>query len=517
MLTGTIADAIGQLFMVGFPGPAPSPEVVDLIARQRVGGVILFTRNIADADQVRRLTADLQATARAAGHARPLLIAADQENGLVRRFREIITPLPGNMALGAIGYPQHAAEVAAATARELRALGVTMNLAPVADVNNHPANPVIGVRSFGDDPQTVAAFVAQAVRGYQEGGVAATLKHFPGHGDTAVDSHRGLPVLPFDLERLRAVEWPPFQAGIAAGAPCVMLAHLSLPGVTPDDPRPATVNPTVIRDLLRDELGFAGVVMTDCLEMAAIAGTLGVAAGAVQALQAGADLILVSHRPDRQQAALAAVHAAVAAGEIAATHIFAAAERVAALRRSWDEAAPQPLAAATRTEHRRLSDQLYARAVTLVGDDAGLAPLAAQPAARVVVVARPPAGVSQAVDRLYQHDRLVAAIRTYRPHTVGAVLPGDDLPAAVANADVIVAALINAHLDAAQQAMLADLRATGTPVVGLALCDPYDADLAPIPMLATYDYSPPALEAAARVLCGQAPPRGRLPVRLSRA
>ena len=190
------ADLTGQRLMAGFDGFTPTADILDLIQRERVGGVILFSRNIATADQLHTLTNALQQAARASGHRYPLLIGLDQENGVVRRLGEWATTFPGAMALAATGSEALAEEVAEASGRELAALGVNSNFAPVADVNNNPANPVIGVRSFGDDPARVARFVAAQTRGYQRAGVAATLKHFPGHGDTGTDSHLALPPIP---------------------------------------------------------------------------------------------------------------------------------------------------------------------------------------------------------------------------------------------------------------------------------------------------------------------------------
>src|SRR5579871_3149457 len=234
----TLEEQIGQLFMVGFDGTSATPGVLDLIERYNVGGIIFFTRNIGTAQQVSDLTRNLQAAAFAAGQRAPLLISIDQENGMVRRLGEDMTAFPGS-----------------------KALGINMNLAPVADVNNNPANPVIGVRSFGEDPQQVARLTAAAVRGYRAAGVVSSLKHFPGHGDTATDSHRALPVIPHTMERLNAVELVPFKSGIAAGADSVMIAHIFLPALMPADGLPATVSPAVIQGLLREQLGYAGVVV----------------------------------------------------------------------------------------------------------------------------------------------------------------------------------------------------------------------------------------------------------------
>src|SRR3989454_1240012 len=193
----TLEEQVGQVLMVGFWGDTPSQEIIDLIQRYHIGNIILFSRNVCDAQQVLELTQRLQRCAKEAGQPYPLLIAIDQENGIVQRLGEAVTVFPGNMALGAIGSERIAYEVALASGRELKALGINMNLAPVVDVNNNPTNPVIGIRSFGEDPQQVACFVEAAVHGYHEAGIITCLKHFPGHGDTAVDSHLALPTIPY--------------------------------------------------------------------------------------------------------------------------------------------------------------------------------------------------------------------------------------------------------------------------------------------------------------------------------
>ena len=511
-------EMVGQSLMVGFPGHTETPEVLDLIAAGHVGGVILFSRNFASPEQTRALTTALQRAARAAGHPLPLLIATDQENGIVRRTGSGSTYFPGNMALGAIGSEEAAAAVARATGEELRALGVTMNLAPDVDVANNAANPVIGVRSFGADPEQVARLGAAAVRGYQMAGVAATIKHFPGHGDTAVDSHLALPVITADRARLDDVELTPFRAGIVAGADAVMTAHIAVPALTGDPALPATLSPPILQGLLRGELGFSGVVITDCLEMRAISDGVGIAAGAVQAVQAGADIVLISHLADRQRAGLAALREAVRAGAISEDTVRAAAGRVLRLKRrlvTWDEALdPRPLGDETLAAHQRLADDLYARSVAVLRNEAGLLPLRLPEGAHALVVAQVSAPASGAADLSFSAVPFVDELRRQRPAaTISAVtLPGaptsDDLAELghqAAGANVIILLTCNAHLPrhwAASQAITRTLLAPRPPVVGVAVCDPYDADALPdIPTwLATYDYLPPALEAAARTL-----------------
>jgi beta-N-acetylhexosaminidase len=322
---------IGQILMAGFPGQGADHQVRHLLVDHQVRNLILFGRNVASLEQVRALTCSLHELAATAGVEDALLIATDQENGIVRRLAPDLPGLPGNMALGATGRPALSRQVGFATGRLLRTLGIQVNLAPVLDVNNNPQNPVIDVRAFHEDPDQVAGFGVEMVRGLQAAGVAACGKHFPGHGDTAVDSHSALPWIPHELDRLRSVELKPFRASIAAGIDMLMTSHVVLPNVDPDGV-PATVSRRVLTGLLRQELGFQGVVITDCLEMSAIVKTLGVGEGAVQALLAGADMVLVSHRLDRQEEAIQAIVRAVQKGRLPADRVQEAAARVRVLR-----------------------------------------------------------------------------------------------------------------------------------------------------------------------------------------
>ncbi len=351
----TLEEQIGQTLMVGFPGTSASQEVIELIQRYHVGNILLFSRNVRDGEQVRALTRRLQEAAREAGHTYPLLIAIDQENGIVQRLGEAATLFPGNMALGAIGSQEVAFDVARATGRELRALGINMNLAPVVDVNNNAANPVIGVRSFGEDAQLVARLGSAMAKGYQDAGVISCLKHFPGHGDTAVDSHLALPMIPHSLKRLKALELVPFRNGIQAGAASVMIAHMAFPALTHDNALPATLSSAIIQGLLREKMKYEGVILSDCLEMQAISDTFGTESAAVMALQAGIDLALVSHHAALQQGSLAAMREAALTGDLSAQVIRRAAERVMSLKArylSWDEAPVEIDYAA----HERLRD-----------------------------------------------------------------------------------------------------------------------------------------------------------------
>jgi beta-N-acetylhexosaminidase len=513
----TLDEQIGQLFVVGFPVLEPAPELLDLVQRERVGGVILFSRNIRDRQQTAALTHTLQAAARAAGHPAPLFVMIDQENGLVRRLGPDSTPFPGAMALGSIDDVDEAQriaeQVARATAYELRAHGVNMNLAPVMDVNNAPENPVIGVRSFGSDPQRVGRLGAATVRGLQDGGVIATLKHFPGHGDTTVDSHLALPVVAASLERLEAVELPPFRQGIAAGAECVMTAHIAFPALTGDATLPATLASEALTGLLRERLEFDGVIISDCLEMDAIAGTIGVEEGAIQTLKAGADLVLISHTLERQRAAIAAMRAAVADGALSAEQIRLAAERVLRLKRrylAWSDAPPTPIDAGLLRAHRELSVSAYRRAVKALRDVDDLLPLHLRRDQEMLILDRPPRTTTAAVDIPYRASWLVEAVQRYheRAHAL-TFTPASGVNKgalqAAQTADLILVSSVDAFRDAESLQMMRQIAQIGRPVIGLALGLPYDAQALPEigSYLATYDYTQPALVAAASVLFGE--------------
>lgn len=315
------------LLLVGFAGTELTPDLRRLLARG-VLGVILFGRNVVDAPQVARLVRDLK---QAAG--RPLLVAVDQEGGSVRRLRKGFAQVPSMRRLGAEKDPALAHAVGRILGRELRAVGIDFNLAPVLDVDTNPDNPVIGERAFSSDPAWVAALGVALGRGLEWEGVGACAKHFPGHGDTVVDSHRALPRLAHDLKRLDAVELVPFRAWARAGLSAVMTAHVLFDALDPE--RPATLSEAVISSLLRERLGYEGAVLSDDLEMRAIADHEGRGAAAVLAVRAGVDVLLACSAEDTTEeiaSALARARRADAAFE----PLFARAQaRAQGLRACW--------------------------------------------------------------------------------------------------------------------------------------------------------------------------------------
>ena len=539
----TLEEQIGQVLMVGFSGSTPSQEIIDLIQRFHIGNILLFSRNVRDAQQVLELTQSLQVIAKEAGQPYPLLIAIDQENGIVQRLGKAVTIFPGNMALGAIGSEEVAYKVALATGRELKALGINMNLAPVVDVNNNPANPVIGVRSFGQDPQQVARLGAAMVKGYRAAGVLSCLKHFPGHGDTEVDSHLALPTIPSTLERLEALELVPFRRGIEAGAESLMVAHISFPALTKQAMSPATLSPAIVQGLLREQLGFNGVILSDCMEMKAISETFGTERAAVMALQAGIDLVLVSHHYTRQRGSIDAIQAAVQIHELSPQAVQRAAERVLRLKAhylSWNElpgsearaeasspslpcSTPAPTACIGCEAHLQLQRQAYELSTTLVRNEDALLPLNLDSGQRIVVLTPQRNTMTKVEDRYYSDDVLEEIIKRYHtPVRVLSIAPGTmesacgELSQTTSESDIFVVVTVNAHLDEGQAKLVRYLISSGRSVVGIAVRNPYD--LLAFPQLrtylVTYEYTRPALVAAVRVLFGENQAQGHLPVEL---
>lgn len=310
------------------PGFAGTELPAWLEARLRTGlaGVCLFGENIVSRAQVRALTDAIRAANPRA------LIAIDEEGGDVTRlYYATGSPYPGNALLGRIGDLGLTGEVAATVARELRAVGVNLNFAPDADINSNPDNPVIGVRSFGADPERVSAQVAAWVAAHQAEGVAVSAKHFPGHGDTAQDSHLALPVVDLPLETLRERELRPFLAAIQAGARTIMTSHVLLPQL--DAERPATFSQDILDGVLRGELGFEGVIVSDALDMAGASGETGIPAAAVRAVAAGCDLLCIGTRNTDEQLdeIIAALDAAIADGSLPAARLDEAVARNHAL------------------------------------------------------------------------------------------------------------------------------------------------------------------------------------------
>lgn len=510
----SLEEKIGQMLVVGFDGLTPPDYILDWLAAGRIGGVILFARNVASPAQVAELT---QACREAAP--RPILIAIDQEGGVVARLRasEGFMESPGAMALGVADSDDLAGQVSAALAAELAALGINWNLAPVVDITHDTRNASVGVRSLGRDLQRVGSLAAAEVSGFQKAGVAATAKHFPGLGNTPVDTHEALAVITDPVETLLRRDLVPFRAVVESGVATVMMTHTLFPAM--DDQYPATLSPRVIGKLLRQEMGFNGVACTDCMEMKAIRNHYGAGESAVLAVLAGEDIIFFSHTRDYQAEAYDALLAAAQSGRLPVERIDEAVSRIQTLLERF------PAIAHPDISHIRQPDRL-----TLMVDAAraGMVLLKSDPAA-FPLPPESPIGViefasyleSGVVERGGQTG-FVTLLKQVMPQIEAVSLKSADTdPTALerahqvaANSDVLVLATRNAHLIPEQLAMARDLAARARQIVLVCLRNPYDAGViaGASSVICTCGDSEPSLQAAVDVLLGKFMPSGKLPV-----
>ncbi|SDS08019.1 beta-N-acetylhexosaminidase [Paenibacillaceae bacterium GAS479] len=517
----TLKEKAAQLFVFGFPDREPSAEILEVIEQNGLGGVIYFTRNIDDARQVHSLSNRLHGATAAAGRP-PLLVSIDQEGGMVARIVNGVTLMPGNMAIGATASREAAYETARISGKELRLLGVNLNFAPCLDVNNNPDNPVINVRSFGDRSELVSELGAAAVEGYQSAGVAATVKHFPGHGDTSVDSHHALPIITHDRQRLEEIELPPFKAAIAAGTDVIMTAHICLPALDPSGD-PSTLSEPVLTGLLRGELGYDRVIVTDCLEMDAIDSHYGPAEGAVKAIAAGADLVLVSHTFTKQLAALEAVTKAVEEGRLTEERLEQSLDRILALKAKLN--AGEPLATWENTapliatpQHRAAAERWSEASVTLVKNEGGLLPLPAD--GRTLVLWPEIKAVSVADELLSSDGTLGSWLAQKLPNVEERLMNSENPLANLQQFDRIVFVSYDAMKHPLERQIAEELlKLAPEKTIGVSVRNPLDVNLFPQVkvFLAVYECRPLALRSVAKALTGELKPSGRLPMKLSEA
>lgn len=511
--TGDTADMRADShIMVAFEGTRAPLDILTLLARGSVPGITLFRpTNVDTVGQVRELTQRLQA---AAGTDLPLLIAADQETGQLMGLGAGTTPFPGAMALGATGDTDLARRVAQAVGTEMRAMGVTMNYAPVCDVATNPTNPSLGIRAFSDDPSLVSVMVAATVAGLTAAGVAATAKHFPGKGEAVVDPHLELPLLELNRERLDAVELAPFRAAIEAGVPALMVGHYGLPSVTGVPDLPTSVSPAVVEDLLRRQLGFEGVVITDALDMGALPQGVGQIVDTVAALRAGTDLLLCT--PDDASLHRLRTGLDLAVSRSLLPDLAASRQRIARLRGWLGGFTPPDTGVVGSRAHRDLADEVARRSVTLVKDETDRLPL--RPYGRLLAVMPRPSDLTPADTSSMVEPPLAAALRRHHPAVDEVVTEPTPTPAdiagvraAVETADVVVIGTISAGPE--QASLVEAVLATGRPTVTVALRTPFD--LASYPAapahLCTYSILEPSMNALTAVLFGQARPSGVLP------
>lgn len=530
----SLEDKVGQVFMFGFPGKDPE-NARPLIEDLRAGGIIYFARNTGPVGEVAALSATLQEIALRSGPGIPLFISADQEGGIVCRLTEGFPVMPGHMALAAAGGPGLVEKVAEAIGTGLRAAGINMNLAPVLDVNDNPDNPVIGIRSFGSSPERVAELGAAYARGLRESGVIPVGKHFPGHGNTSVDSHLNLPVLPHSWDRLERVELFPFRRVISGGLECIMSAHVLFEALDPD--RPATLSPKVLVGLLREKIGFSGLIMTDCLEMDAISEYYsGTVRGAVEAFKAGADVLLISHTFEMQKEAYMALCSAVRSGEVPQSRLDESVSRILKLKYLFsipNPLEPEAFPLNNWDEYRNLSGQAHRDSITVVKDERGVVPL--KPGARILLVtpdgaqrlqmedpARPGTTPGTPLGNALRSKGFVVRERTHSTceipgavdeHYMIVVTEGATRNPAQA---AFVGRVRGLSLQSPAPGTVSGSRGQAISVILVAAREPYDISLFPEvgTYICTYGSRPESMEALSQILAGECVARGKLPVEL---
>ena len=505
---------IGQRLVFGFQGPALTESFRQLVRQYKIGNVILFRHNVVDNAQLRALCADIQQLVQSeTGH--PAFITIDQEGGMVSRLGADAVVTPGNMAVAATGDPVSARIAAQITARQLRGLGVNLNLAPVLDVNSNARNPVIGVRSFGDDPTRVADFAREAVLGYQNENVCCCGKHFPGHGDTAVDSHLGLPCIDRSFDELMQRELKPFIAGIEAGAPAVMTTHILFPQIEPEH-IPATMSRRIMTGLLREKLGFGGIIISDCMEMGAIKKFYGTVNGVLAAMKAGVDLVFVSQTPALAAEAMQNARRAAENGELDLAELDVSVQRL--LEAKAQCAAMQPKTLGDEAACRARAEEVRAASITAVHlPRGGMPALGDNPLFlgcadyRSTIASNAESSGFTFPEEMRRHADKGTALVTDKD-------PGDaeiaEVVSQAAAHSCIVLGTYNGHILQGQLRLAKALAATGLPMILVALRNPYDLRNMPdhVAALAGWEYTRPLFDALWPVLNGTARPTGKLPL-----
>ncbi|MDX2008341.1 MAG: beta-N-acetylhexosaminidase [Meiothermus sp.] len=496
-----------SLMMVDVPGPTLDAATRAHLAQYKFGGVCLFRKNIQNPEQTRRLVAELREVL-----GEDVLIAIDQEGGAVLRVLELaLAPAP--MAIGAVNDPKVAEAVGAAVGRGLISLGINWNFAPSLDVNTDPRNPVIGDRSFGSSPQKVARLGLAWVKGLESAGVMASVKHFPGHGDTHLDSHHDLPTVNKTLEQLEATELYPFRKAVEANVSSIMTSHIRFPAL--DKRYPATLSKNILTDLLRKRLGYQGIIVTDALDMKAISENYGLGQAAVLSVKAGADMILSLGKPEVHAAQARALAGAIQDGEIGKARVAASQARLRSAARKFPAVA-RPYRPAQLRADRQLMQQVALASITPYRD-----PVRPRRSDKVLIVSAGstysggPYGETLAVGdfaKLLEAKFPNVTQFVYDPKSAGEF--ADKLEAAAAKADyLLVVSVGRGGLGAEEAGLLRHAFRLGKRATHVALWNPYHILTLRQPALVTYGFRQPTLHALVGVLGGQAA-RGKLPFKL---
>ncbi len=503
-------EKIGQLLFLGFGGTVMDQTIASFLDEKKPGAVALFARNVKHLGQTMRLIREVR---KHDPGGIPMFVSVDQEGGNVVRLKRHVTVLPSAMALGAADDVALAEEAGAALGRDLSWMGFNMNLAPVLDVNSNPNNPVIGTRSFGEDPAQVGRLGLAYVKGLQSQGVSAVAKHFPGHGDTAADSHHALPVLDHDKKRLDEVELVPFRMVLPRGLDALMTAHISLPKIAEEKGMPATVSANVLTKILREEIGYDGLLVTDGLEMAGIVDRYGSGEAAVRAVVAGADMVMVLWFKEKKNEVHHALEKAVQTGRISKARLDQSVRRIlrTKVQRGLFEQELMDIdeaAAALKREKPSVALKIAKRAMTLVKNDRAALPLA--PGQKVVVASTEPVFLKEMKKRYPTAD----TIRLKAAPTKGQTRRArDQIVRAAQGADAVVLGVLDGNNLSLPKMVQPKLKPE-TKVAVVNFGSPYALERFPDvdAYLLAFGFRWESEYAAAQAVVGDLSPTGKLPV-----
>lgn len=519
-----LSKKIGQLLVVGFDGTEVNDEIKELITKYHVGNIILFERNCKTPEQIFRLTQNLQKLA-IESNGVPLFIAIDQENGIVTRVHDGVTVFPGNMAQSAGASVEEIEKVGYYTGEGLLALGINFNLAPSVDINNNPKNPVIGTRSYGERATQVSEKANAFIKGIQKSGTIATAKHFPGHGDTMIDSHLDLPTVNHSIERLNSVEIHPFKEAIKSGIKAIMSAHIKYPAYEEEN-LPATLSYKILTQLLRNELGFKGLVITDCMNMKAIDTYYGTEEATAKAIVAGADLICLSHTYQKQIRVIKRIYEAVKEGVITEDRINESLGRILHMKKEYDakkflettyEETKRKL---YRIPAQKLAEQISDRSMTVL-KNGGLIPIRAKD----ILVIAPNGRTLTGVDGTRIAPNFAHFFKENAKDKVVEAIEIDDMPSdkmieelvkKSKNRELIILCTHNAILNKNQERLVKSIHQNNDNIILIPMRNPYDAQILENLKccILPYEYTLLAMKSLMKLLQGEIEGRGVLPISL---
>lgn len=501
----SLDEKVGQMLVVGFEGLRAPQYILNWLEDGKIGGVILFSRNIDTPEQVLALNRQLHSAAK-----RPLLIAIDQEGGVVARLRDGFSESPGAMALGAANSPKLAEKVSSVLGKEMRSIGINWNLAPVLDITNDIRNPSVGTRSLGTDPTSVSELGVAQVRGFQLMGVAATGKHFPGKAKTPIDPHIELPVIYDPIDDMWEKDLMPFRIAIKEGIASIMITHVQFKDLEPE--YPSTLSRTIIGTLLRQKLGFKGLVTTDCMEMGAIKKNYGPGESAVLAAEAGANMILFSHTREYQEEAYESLKNAFSSGRIPKEKLNRSVDVIMRIKEKFSWSDPPPLDVIFSKEHQCIMNEAARLGTVLIKND-GIIPTMRKDISIVEFSLKSDANRSTSFLFEYLSNRCEKVdyllLEAQDPSYDTSIRAFE----MAKNSSFLVLATRNAHLIAKQEQASKKILENAKNSVLLCLRNPYDVGVLDArAIICTNGDSKPSISAAVDTIFGDINPRNKLPV-----